>query len=170
MRTAQSIREPQSAAASAIAARQSLRRMERGTFAYAPAQTPARVKTAAAATRKLHADMHPGVYSIALLCWAAFMAVFFVTFWASANAIFMVDVSAAYAAMFFGVPFVMSRVAPREKIARSGLLDFLRGTVDTLYGPVNGAEALLQVIIIPLSLTIGGVAIGIIIHASRFTY
>jgi len=167
MQTTQLRREPEAASA-AIAARHALREMKREAFVYPQLQT--RGKQIAASAPTVYADMHPGVYGIALLCWAPFMAVFFVTFHASANATFMVDISGAYAVMFFGVPFVMSRAVPRKEAVRSGLRDFLGGSVDTLYGPVNSGEALLQVIMIPLALTLGGIAIGFIIHADRIAY
>jgi len=122
-----------------------------------------------AAVSTVYADMHPGIYGIALLSWAAFLGVFWVTFSGSPNALFMVGASTCYAAVFFGVPYVMSRIA-KAAPPKFGVGDFLQGKVDTLYGPIGGLEALLQVIMVPLALTIGGAAIGMIIHASRFTY
>ncbi len=113
------------------------------------------------------ADMHPGVYRLAIVCWAAFMAVFWITFFVSSSALFMVVVGTVYAAMFFGVPYVMSRMAPRPKSGFPSLNEFIQGRLDTFCGPIEAGEALLQVILVPLSLTIGGVAIGIIIHFAR---
>jgi hypothetical protein len=110
--------------------------------------------------------MHPGVYKIALLCWAGFLSVFWITFWVSGNALFMVTVGTFYALMFFGVPITMSRMAPTRP--REGSLDaFLRGRFGTFTGPVTGLEALVQVILVPLFLGLGGVAIGTIIRLSR---
>jgi hypothetical protein len=53
-----------------------------------------------------------------------------------------------YAVTFRGVPFVMSRVVPGSAKAVSGLLDFLLGKVDTLYGPIYGAGATAQMILV----------------------
>ena len=124
----------------------------------------------ASAGLAVHKDMHPGVYTTALFSWAAFMAVFWLTFWMSGNALFMVTISTAYAIMFFGVPYMMSRVSPSQKLPQHGLLHFLRGKVDTLYGPVSSIEALIQVILVPAALTLGGIAIAFAIHAAKAAY
>lgn len=113
-----------------------------------------------------HALMHRGVYKIALLCWAGFLSVFWVTFWMSSNALFMVVVGTFYALMFFGVPIKMSQMAPTRPRAGS-LGAFLRGQFATLDGPISGVDALLQVVLVPVALTLGGIAIGIIIHLAR---
>jgi hypothetical protein len=48
--------------------------------------------------------------------------------------------------------------------------DFLRGRVATIDGSVTGLEALVQVVLVPACLVIGGVVIAFIINASRFSY
>lgn len=126
-----------------------------------------------AATRRLpvcRSQMHPGVYKLAVLCWAMFMTVFWVTFFISSNALFMVVVGTFYALMFFGVPFVFTRIAPKPDLHGLSLSEFLRGRFDTNSGPIAGAEALLQVVLVPFSLSIGGVAIGLIIRYARAGY
>jgi hypothetical protein len=111
--------------------------------------------------------MDPRVYKIALGCWVVFLAVFWLTFWMSANALFMVVISTVYAAMFFGVPYAMSRqVRNRPQNAKS-LFTFLSEPFATIDGVMSGGEALLQVVLVPLCLTGGGIAIGLIIHAAR---
>jgi hypothetical protein len=110
--------------------------------------------------------MHRGVYKIALGCWAGFLAVFWVTFWMSANALFMVVIGTFYALMFFGIPVIMSRMAPTRPRPGS-LAAFLRGRFATHGGSVTGLDALLQVILVPVVLGLGGIAIGIIIHMAR---
>ncbi|MBN9546863.1 MAG: hypothetical protein J0I19_15460 [Alphaproteobacteria bacterium] len=116
---------------------------------------------------KVQAVMDPRIYKIALGCWIGFLAVFWLTFWMSANALFMVVISTVYAVMFFGVPYAMSRqVRDRPKTDKS-LFAFLSQPFATIDGVMSGAEALLQVVLVPLCLTAGGIAIGIIIHAAR---
>jgi hypothetical protein len=46
-------------------------------------------------------------------------------------------------------------------------MDFLRARVDTLYGPVNGFEALVQVILVPAALILGGTAMSFAIQSAR---
>jgi hypothetical protein len=110
--------------------------------------------------------MHRGVYRIALACWAGFLAVFWMTFWMSANALFMVVIGTFYALMYFGIPIIMSRMAPTRPRPGS-LAGFLRGRFATIDGSVSGLDALLQVILVPVALGLGGIAIGIIIHMAR---
>lgn len=112
-----------------------------------------------------HADMPPGVYKVAVFCWAAFMAVFWITFFFSTSALFMVIVGTVYAVMFFGVPYVMSRMAPKSSFP--SMREFIHGRLDTFCGPIEAGEALLQVLLVPLALTVGGIAIGIAIHLAR---
>jgi hypothetical protein len=77
----------------------------------------------------------------------------------------MLAVVIGYAIMFFGVPYVMSRVAPPEtNVGNVAFGDFLRGQVQTLTGPVSGSEALMQVLMVPVCLTLGAIAIGFIVH------
>lgn len=116
---------------------------------------------------KAQAVMDPRIYKIALVCWMGFLSVFWLTFWMSANALFMVVISTVYAAVFFGVPYAMSRqVRDRPKTDKS-LFTFLREPFATIDGVMSGGEALLQVVLVPLCLTLGGIAIGIIIHAAK---
>jgi len=116
---------------------------------------------------KAQAVMDPRIYKIALGCWIGFLSVFWLTFWMSANALFMVVVSTVYAAVFFGVPYAMSRQVRDRPNTDKSLFIFLREPFATLNGVMSGAEALLQVVLVPLCLTAGGIAIGIIIHAAR---
>ena len=131
------------------------------------AQTPARREASATVLAlPVETRMHADVYKLALLCWVGLLLVFWVTFSISSNALFMVVIATFYATVFFGVPFIFSRLAKPLR-SRLGLGAFMRGKFDTIYGPVTGFDALLQVILVPLALAIGGVAIGIIIWSAR---
>jgi hypothetical protein len=112
-------------------------------------------------------DLPPCIHGLTLGVWAAFFLVLWVTFWSSGNALFMIAVSTAYGAMFFGVPAVMGRMHPGRPRTHSALVRFLEGRFDTLYGPVKGIDAVLQIIIVPAAITLGAVAIGIIISLAR---
>lgn len=119
---------------------------------------------------KAQAVMDPRIYKIALVCWIGFLSVFWLTFWMSANALFMVVVGTFYAAVFFGVPYAMSRQVKTRPDTAKSLFTFLREPFATIDGVMSGGEALLQVVLVPLCLTAGGIAIGIIIHAARAAY
>ena len=111
--------------------------------------------------------MHPHIYRLAMLCWICFMTVFWVTFWVSSNALFMVVIGSVYAVMFFGVPYEMSRIYTSDRRGGQSIWRFLAQPFDTRTGVMRGYEALLQVIMVPLLLTIGGTVIGIIIRSAR---
>lgn len=120
--------------------------------------------------RRNRADMPVAVYQLALACWAAFLGVFWITFAFSGHATFMVAISTVYALMFFGVPAVLTRMTPADVRNHQGLSAFLRGRFDTLYGSISGFDAVVQVIVVPACLTLGGIAIGVIIHAARLAH
>ncbi len=121
--------------------------------------------TKAVATSVVHEDLHPGVYTAFVGCWAALLAVFLGTFAESPFTLFMLAVVIFYSIIFFGVPYVMSRVAPaKPRTAAVSLVEFLRGKVDTLMGPISGMEALTQVLMVPVMLTLGALVISSIIH------
>jgi hypothetical protein len=93
-----------------------------------------------------------------------------VTFWTSSNALFQVVIGSVYAVMFFGVPYEMSRIYPGPRRGGRSFWSFMRKPFQTRTGVMQGYEVLLQVILVPVLLTIGGTAIGIIIHLARATH
>jgi len=115
----------------------------------------------------VEAAMHPHVYRVGLFCWACFLAVFWVTFWVSSNALFQVAIGTVYAVMFFGVPYEMSRIYPGRRTSDRSLWQFLAEPFRVQTGTMRGYEALLQVILVPVLLTLGGTALGIIIRSAR---
>ena len=124
-------------------------------------------RPATAVAAPIESVMHPHVYRIALACWACLLAVFWATFWVSSNALFQVVIGTVYAVIFFGVPYEMSRIYPGKRTSDKSLWQFMAEPFRTRTGTMHGYEALLQVVLVPVILTIGGTAIGIIIHAAR---
>jgi hypothetical protein len=119
------------------------------------------------ATPEVEAVMHPHIYRIALVCWLCFLAVFWVTFWPSSNALFQVVIATAYAVIFFGVPYQMSRIFPGKRTAEKSIWQFLSEPFRTRTGTMKGYEVLLQVIMVPVLLTLGGSVIGMVIRSAR---
>src|SRR3569833_2899261 len=99
-----------------------------------------------AVTAEVEAVMHPGVYRIALVCWLCFLAVFWVTFWSSSRALFQVVIGTAYAVIFFGVPYQMSRIFSGKRGDEKSIWQFLSEPFRTRTGTMRGYEVLLQVI------------------------
>ena len=131
---------------------------------------PGKARVTRLAAPGVYADLVPSVYGALIVSWMCFMAIFVVTFASSATTMFMLALDGVYALMFFGVPIVMVRLGAREQWHGPALAEFVRGKVQTLYGPVNGLDALIQVILVPACLTIGGIGIGLAVAAARAAY
>lgn len=114
--------------------------------------------------------MDPRVYKIALAGWVALLGVFWVTFWSSASALFMVTISTVYGVMFFGVPYMMTRQISNPPKPTRSFATFLNSPFAMIDGTMPGWEALLQVVLVPVCLVAGGIAIGIIISAARASF
>lgn len=163
---------------------QSLRKLPGEPLAFLPDPPVQFVPAAPAALRRVrafpvtsrlaapgvYADLVPSVYGALIVSWLCFMTIFVVTFAASATTRFMLALVGVYALMFFGVPIAMIRLGAREKWHGPGLADFARANVQTLYGPVSGLEALIQVVLVPACLTIGGIGIALALAAARAAY
>lgn len=118
----------------------------------------------------VYSDLVPSVYGVFIVSWLCFMAIFLFTFAQSATTMFMLALIGVYALMFFGVPIAMIRVGAREQWYGPDLASFVRAKVQTLYGPVNGLDALIQVILVPACLTIGGIGIALAVATARAAY
>jgi hypothetical protein len=138
---------------------------QRPNGAYEQQSTPRR--RAIAVATPVETVMHPHVYRIALACWICLLAVFWATFWVSSNALFQVVIGTVYAVIFFGVPYEMSRIYPGKRRPEKSIWQFMEQPFRTRTGTMRGYEALLQVILVPVALTLGGSVIGMIIHAAR---
>jgi hypothetical protein len=114
--------------------------------------------------------MDPRVYKIAIAGWVTLLGVFWITFWSSASALFMVTISTVYAIMFFGVPYMMTRQIPNPPKPARSFATFLSSPFATIDETMPGWEALLQVILVPVCLVVGGIAIGIIISVTRASF
>ena len=123
-----------------------------------------------AVARACYDDVPPSIYGTFIACWMGLLTVFWFTFAESPNAAFMVGICSAFAIMFFGLPIAMNRLGYRQAWSGPGLADFARGKVQTLTGSVSGFDALVQITVVPVCLTIGAVMISFIIDLDRFPY
>jgi hypothetical protein len=131
--------------------------------------TPDR-ESAHAQPSRVHSEMHLGVYTALLGCWTAFFSLFWMTFLASPQTVFLMGFIMIFSVVAFGLPAIMNRTGKYLPGTNGTLGEFLASRVATIDGSVKGSEALIQVILVPACLTVGGVAIGLIITASRFSY
>lgn len=78
----------------------------------------------------------------------------------SAHSVFMIVIAALFVLIFFTVPRIFFRIEP-EVMKRADLDDFLRNGIKTLTGHCSGRDALIQMLIVPVFLTLGIAAMGI---------
>ena len=114
--------------------------------------------------REIAASIHPQVFVLFAGTYAAMLLVLWLFFGTDVNAAIALGVSTVYFAMYFGVPFVMLRLADEatSKPRPGSFGSFLAGDVETYTGRVSGWGAVAQLLTIPAGLTGAFVAIGII--------
>ena len=140
------------------------------SFVYRIRETAAEPQTTSAARTHLNGAVH----KIYVLCWAALFSIFALTFAGDRYALFMVAVAVLSSSSLFIVPGLILRTERRAGLtprdAPASLGEFLHSEFDTLTGRINGVEALIQVLRVPVCLSIGAVAISFIVQASKIAY
>lgn len=140
------------------------------SFVYRSRETAAQPRTASV----VHQELHSGIHGVYVACWAALFGIFALTFLGSHYALFLIGVAVLSSSSLFIVPGLILRTGRKAALTPaecpSSIAEFLRGEFDTLTGPLNGVEALAQVLLVPVCLSLGAVAISFIIYASRIAY
>ena len=80
----------------------------------------------------------------------------------SAESIFVLVIAALFVVVFFTVPRIFFAVE-RDSCVRASFDDFLNNGMDTLTGHNSGKAALVQMLVVPIMLTLGVLAMGIAI-------
>lgn len=100
-------------------------------------------------------DIPTGVRIGFAAAWFTLFAIFWIFFAWGRDAIFAVSISTLFAMMYFGLPVLMSRqTKPRSPSNRS--------TIETCTGPVSISSAAIQMVLIPVALTLAIAAMGIV--------
>jgi hypothetical protein len=99
-------------------------------------------------------DLPAWVWRAFFASWGLLFLTFVLTFAVSADVRFVLGVVAAFAAVFFCTPLVLLRLTRRGKATECGR------HVDLLNGRCTNIEAAVQIILLPVALSIGIVAIG----------
>jgi hypothetical protein len=107
------------------------------------------------------ADVPHSVAKLIVGSYAALILVFFGLFAHSPLALFAITICAFFVAMFFAIPkmFLALEAAPGR---RPTLGRFMRTGLATLTGRTAGRDALVQMLIVPVLLTLGLAVMGII--------
>ena len=106
-------------------------------------------------------DVAAGVGGLIVSAYVGLILVFFAFFTGSGLAFMAVTIAAGFVAMFFAIPKIFFALEPDSGRRRPSLSDFMYGGMDTLTGHSSGAEALVQMLIVPVLLTFGLLAMGI---------
>ena len=106
-------------------------------------------------------DVAAGVGGLIVAAYAGLILVFFAFFTGSMLATMMVTVAAGFVAIFFTVPRIFFALEPGDE-RRPSLSDFMYRGMDTLTGHSSGGAALVQMLIVPVLLTFGLLAMGIV--------
>ena len=113
---------------------------------------------------KADADLPAITYFLLAGVFSTLMAVGFIVFWHSAEALFMVVISALYLLMYLGTPYLLYRINPALVGAKTIFLaSVLKSKVGTYTGPLSGFEAMVQVLTVPVALLIAFSGMGVIL-------
>lgn len=105
-------------------------------------------------------DVPAGVGRLIVGAYAGLIAMFALATVASAQSAFMVSISALFLVAFFTVPRLF--LGQERKAARRPTLEqFLGEGLETLTGHCTGRDALIQMLIVPVFLTLAVAAMGI---------
>jgi hypothetical protein len=105
-------------------------------------------------------DIPAAAGAMMVAAYAGLMGVAMLALGNGSRSAFALLVSAFYLAMFLGVPAVFLRVE-RDSSRRPRLAEFLEKGMETATGRISGFGALVQMLIVPLLLTIAILAMGI---------
>jgi hypothetical protein len=106
-------------------------------------------------------DVPAAVGRLIVAPYFALLGVFFALFAGSPLALFSIAVCAFFVAMYFAVPRIFFAIEA-DPARRPTLSQFIHGGLQTLTGRTGGKDALVQMLIVPVLLTFGLAAMGII--------
>lgn len=104
-------------------------------------------------------DMPKAAGVMMIAAYAALMGAFVVTIH-GARADFAIVIAAFYLMMFFAIPAIFLG-AENDRTRRPDLVQFLDRGIDTATGRISGGGALVQMLIVPILLALGVLAMGI---------
>lgn len=106
-------------------------------------------------------DIAPGVGGLIVAAYVSLVLVLFTFFTGSLGAMFAVVIAAGFVAIFFTIPRIFFSVEPGAG-RRPSLPEFMEKGIDTFTGHSGGRAAILQMLIVPVLLTLGLLAMGIV--------
>lgn len=105
-------------------------------------------------------DVPAAVGRLIVAAYAALIAAFALAAAGSRESVFMISISALFVVIFFTVPRLMLGVEPKGAI-RPSFSRFMKSGMDTFTGQSTGQAALVQILIVPVFLTGGVLAMAV---------
>ena len=105
-------------------------------------------------------DVPAAVGAMIAASYAALIAAFAIATVGSAQSIYAVTISALFLVAYFTVPRIFLAVEPKAR-ERSSFDRFMIEGIETLTGHNSGSAALVQMLIVPVSLTFAALAMGV---------
>jgi len=103
------------------------------------------------------------IWKIMALCYGALLVIALVVFAQDEQTRYVVSVCLGLALMFFGIPWLLMKTEARSRHnRRRSFTDFLGKGLRTLTGPLEGREAMVQILLVPAVLASGMLAIGVV--------
>jgi hypothetical protein len=106
-------------------------------------------------------DVPAAVGGLVVASYAGLMAVFFALFARSPLALFSIVICAFFVVLFFAVPRIFLAVEA-DPARRPTLAEFRYKGMEILTGHSGGGEAIVQMVVVPVLLTLGLAAMGIV--------
>jgi hypothetical protein len=116
--------------------------------------------TAAFAPTPAAPDLPASVGMMLLGAYALLIFAFALASMGSAQSVFAITICALFVAIFFAVPRIFLAVEPKAG-NRPSFDRFMRMGIETLTGHSRGRDALVQILIVPVFLTLGALAMAV---------
>lgn len=102
---------------------------------------------------RLVPDLPPAVGFMLVGAFAWIIGAFLITFWSDLQALEMVVVDIVYVSVYLGVPWLILKLEPKTG-PNPTFAQFMRRGIQTFTGHLTGAEALIQILTIPVALAV----------------
>ena len=106
-------------------------------------------------------DVPGAVGGMIVASYVALIGALYVVTAGSAQSIFAIAIAAIFVAVFFAVPRIFLAMEAGDE-RRPALAEFMDSGMQTLTGHASGAAALVQMLVVPVLLTLAVLAIGVI--------
>jgi hypothetical protein len=107
-------------------------------------------------------DVPGSVGGLIAASYAALIVALYVATAGSLSSIFAIAIAAFFVAIFFAVPRIFFAVEPMTE-RRPGMGKFLKRGMETMTGHSSGPAALVQMLVVPVFLTMAVIAMGLIV-------